>query len=296
MAGSAPDRDASGGRRRNKDKRRAEQQRLLDLGTSDHYRDTALYDFEYADRMDDVRWYRRMARERAGKRTVLELGAGTGRISCPLAADGHRVIGLDRMPEMLDGLRERAKAAKVANRVEPLEGEMTELPVADGSVAMVIAPFNGLMHLYTWDQLLACFTEVARVLEPGGTFAFDVELPDLEWLTWDPDERHAITRFIHPESGAKLVYSTNHTYDAQTQVCHVRIYYDDAPKAGQPFAPPSKPRKLVHLAHRQIFPEEIRCLVAQAGLSLDTLTGDFLGISLRRGVQSQVAVCTKPVS
>ena len=57
--------------------------------------------------------------------------------------------------------------------------------------------------------------------------------------------------------------------------------------------PPAKPKKLVHLAHRQIFPEEIRGLVAQAGLSLESLTGDFLGITLRTGVQSQVAVCTK---
>ncbi|MEM6994800.1 MAG: methyltransferase domain-containing protein [Myxococcota bacterium] len=274
-------------------KRRADNQRLLALGTSDHYEDAALYDFEYADRMDDVRWYRRIARERAGGGAILELGAGTGRITCRLAEDHRRIIALDRMQPMLDALSRRAHDAKVADRIEPVLGEMTDLPCKDASMQLVIVPFNGLMHLYTWDELLACFKEAHRVLSPGGVLAFDVELPDLEWLTWDPEERHAITRFIHPTTGAKLVYSTNHTYDAQTQICHVRIYYDDAPAAGQRFAPPAKPRKLVHLAHRQIFPEEIRCLVAQAGLSLESLTGDFLSISLRRGVQSQVAVCVR---
>ncbi len=286
----AADRDASGGRR---NKRRAEHERLLTLGTSDHYEDAELYDFEYADRMDDVRWYRRLARERAGGARVLELGAGTGRITCRLAEDGHRVVALDRMPSMLEALARRASERKVERKIEAVQGLMTDLPCEDASVGLVIAPFNGLMHLYGWDELLACFREVRRVLKPGGVFGFDVELPDLEWLTWDPHERHAITRFVHPTTGDKLVYSTNHTYDAQTQVCHVRIYYDDAPKAGEAFDPPSKPRKLVHLAHRQIFPEEIRSLVAQAGLPLESLTGDFLGISLRKGVQSQVAVCTR---
>lgn len=282
-------RDSPGAR----DRRAAKHQRLLEVGTSDHYEDAALYDFEYADRTDDVRWYRRLARERAGGSTILELGAGTGRITCRLAQDGHPLIALDRMQAMLDVLSQRAAKKKFAHAIEIVQGEMVALPCEDASVGMVIVPFNGLMHLYTWQELLTCFREARRVLKPGGVLAFDVELPDLEWLMWDPDERHAITRFIHPSTGAKLVYSTNHTYDPQTQVCQVRIYYDDAPKAGQRFAPPKKPRKLVHLAHRQIFPEEIRNLVAQAGLTLESLTGDFLGISLRRGVQSQVVVCVR---
>lgn len=275
-----------------KDKQKAAQE-LLRLGTTDHYEDAELYDFEYGDRTEDVQWYRRLARERAGGAPVLELGAGTGRIACPLANDKHRVIALDRMPAMLKVLRRRIADENLHDRIEVVQGEMTELPCADASVGMVIAPFNGLMHLYRWDELLACFKEVHRVLAPGGVFAFDVELPDLEWLTWDPDERHAVTRFDHPTTGAKLIYSTNHSYDAQTQICHVRLYYDDAPPPGARFEAPDEPRKLVHLAHRQIFPEEIRCLVTTAGLSMESLTGDFLGITVRRGVQSQVAVATK---
>ena len=274
-------------------RKRAAKEKLLDRGTSDHYRDAALYDFEYRDRTDDVRWYRRLARERVGDSKILELGAGTGRITCRLAEDGHHVVALDRMPEMLDALTERVDGSSLADRIEVIAGDMTELPVEDGSVGMVIVPFNGLMHLYTWDALLACFSEAYRVLEPDGVFAFDVELPDLAWLNWDPEARHAVTRFVHPETGDKLVYSTNHSYDPDTQVCHVRIYYDAAPAAGKRFVPPAKPKKLVHLAHRQIFPEEIRALVSQAGFTLESLTGDFIGITLRTGVQSQIVVCTK---
>lgn len=271
-------------------------ERLLRRGTDEHYRDTELYDFEYEEREEDREWYRMLVRKRAPTAPILELGAGTGRITCPLAADGYTLVALDRMSTMLAALRRRARHDGVEDSITPIEGDMRTLPLEDASMGMVLAPFNALMHLYTWTDLLACFREVVRVLVPGGTFAFDVEFPDLEWLTWDPEERHAITPFTHPRTGETLIYSTNHTYDPASQVCHVRIYYDDAPAPGRRFVPPPKPRTLVHLAHRQIFPEEARLLVSTAGLRLDSHTGDFEGVSLGPSVQSQVIVCTKPVA
>ncbi len=271
-----------------------ERQRLLHRGTEDHYVDTALYDQEYDDRDEDVEWYRSFVGERAPTTAVLELGAGTGRIACPVAQDGHRVIALDRMATMLDGLRQRAAQQGLSESIEVIEADMRELPLPDASVSVVIAPFNALMHLYTWRDLLACLREVARVLQPGGVLAFDVELPDPEWLNWDPDERHAVTPFVHPTTGERLIYSTNHRYDARTQICHVRIFYDDPPPRGRKFVAPAKPRSLVHLAHRQIYPQELELLVDTAGLILLSHTGDFRGISLGPGVQSQVVVATKP--
>ncbi len=275
-------------------RREAERERLLERGTTDHYLDTSLYDHEYADRQDDIAWYRKLAREHQPDGEILELGAGTGRITCPLADDGHRLVALDNLEPMLVALRERVHDQGLAQSIRVLQADMRELPLPDGSVPMVIGPFNALMHLYTWQDLRRCFKEVARVLAPGGVFAFDVELPDLEWLTWDPNKRHAVTPFTHPESGKRLIYSTNHRYDPHTQVCHIRIFYDDAPAPGRRFVPPARPRKLVHLAHRQIFPEEVRLLVDVAGLRLESHTGDFLGISLGPGVQSQCIVCARP--
>lgn len=266
---------------------------MLRRGTVDHYRDTALYDFEYADRDNDLLWYRELARVRAPEGPILELGAGTGRITCPLARDGYSMVALDSMQSMLGALRKRAKAEGLEGSIRTVVADMRALPLPDASVGMVISPFNALMHLYTWQDLLSCFREVARVLVPGGTFAFDVELPDLEWLTWDADERYAVTPFIHPETGARLVYSTNHRYDPGTQICHIRIYYDDAPLPGRRFVPPPQPNKLVHLAHRQMFPEELRLLVVTAGLELQSHTGDFEGVALGPGVQSQVVVARR---
>lgn len=273
-------------------RRRHEQ--LLALGTEEHYLDAALYDYEYAERTQDVRWYREIAGERAGEAPILELGAGTGRVTCPIARDGHEIIALDRMPSMLDALQKRTEGKDYAERIDLREGDMRAIPISDGESNLVLAPFNGLMHLYVWQDLLRCFREVHRVLAPGGTFAFDVQIPDLDWLLLDPEERHCVTRFVHPVTAERLVYSTNHRYDPGTQVCHIKIYYDDAPPRGRKFRPPEKPKKVVHLSHRQIWPEELRMLVANGGFDLESLTGDFNDLSLADTVDSQVVVCTKP--
>ncbi len=290
-----------------KREREARRRALLAHGSSDHYVDAELYDFEYHERLGDAMWYRGLARRTGpvtgGPRSLLELGAGTGRVTVPLLRDGHAVTALDRMRTMLDALARKLERepAELRARARLELADMRSLPFADASFELVIAPFNTLQHLYTAEDLLRCFREVARVLAPGGTFAFDVMLPDLDWLTWDPARRHALTPFAHPRTGERLLYSTNHSYDSHTQVCHIRIYYDEDTSSararlerGEVPERPTRPSDVVHLAHRQIFPEELRALLPAAGLALDRLEGDFRGLRLSEEVESMVAVCHKP--
>lgn len=265
---------------------------LLERGTTDHYVDPALYDFEYRHHVADVAWYREIANTWARGGDVLELGAGTGRITLALADDGHSMIALEPMPSMRDALLDKLRLRPRA-KVDVVDADMRAIPLGDASARLVIAPFNALMHLYTWQDLLACFCEVARVLEPDGVFALDVLMPDLEWLQLDPDKRHCVTRFTHPTTGEKLVYSTNHVYDHATQVCHVKIYYDVSPGRGR-FRATAAPKAVVHLAHRQIWPEELRALVAWAGLELVSHTGEFDGRRIDGSVETQALVARKP--
>ena len=285
---------------------------VLRRGTTEHYEDPELYDTEYADQEDDIAWYCQLADDHlsAGS-TLLELGAGTGRITIPVARHGHRIIALDRMPGMLALLRakledpdligstsvigrDHAQASAAADQVECIEGDMLDLPFADASMRVVFAPFNVLMHLYTWRDLEACFAEVFRVLAPGGVFAFDILLPDIEWLNWDPNRRHGISRFEDPQTGKKMYYSTNHTYDAATQICYINIYYDPADGVSKASLHRRKTSKVVSLAHRQIFPEEARMLLTRAGFYIEDHSGEFLGLSLNADIECQNFVCRKP--
>lgn len=97
---------------------------------------------------------------------VLDLGSGAG-IDCFLAArevgDTGRVIGVDMTPSMLE--RARASVAKygIAN-VEFRMGEIEHLPVADGSVDVVIS--NCVVNLSP--EKPQVFREAYRALKPGG--------------------------------------------------------------------------------------------------------------------------------
>src|SRR3954453_21752430 len=81
---------------------------LVDAGSREHYSDAALYDYEYRRRRADVGFYRELARKRLGDGgRILELGAGSGRVTIPLARAGHEVVAVDSNPAMLAKLRAR---------------------------------------------------------------------------------------------------------------------------------------------------------------------------------------------
>jgi SAM-dependent methyltransferase len=98
--------------------------------------------------------------------TVLDLGSGGG-FDCFLAADrvGKRgkVIGVDMTPEMMDKARDNARKGKYKN-VEFRLGEIENLPVADGTVDVVIS--NCVINLSPNKKRV--FEEAFRVLKPNG--------------------------------------------------------------------------------------------------------------------------------
>src|SRR5437762_13245766 len=64
-----------------------------------------LYDLDLTEDPGDLELYRALARRTGGP--IVELAVGSGRIAAPLAADGHRVVGVDLDPAMLDRARTR---------------------------------------------------------------------------------------------------------------------------------------------------------------------------------------------
>lgn len=92
---------------------------------------------------------------------VLDVGAGPGRYSQPLAARGYQVVHLDLSQTMLEVARRRASRAGIAG-VEFVAGSVDNLPFADASFTLVLcldAPIS-----YTLDPGRAV-AELARVAQ-----------------------------------------------------------------------------------------------------------------------------------
>ncbi|MFJ1757836.1 class I SAM-dependent methyltransferase [Kitasatospora sp. NPDC088134] len=91
---------------------------------------------------------------------VLDLGAGTGKLTAGLVAAGAQVTAVEPDPEMLAELR------RTLPGVRALAGSAEEIPLPDGSVDAVLA--GNALH---WFDLDTAGPEIARVLAPGGVLA-----------------------------------------------------------------------------------------------------------------------------
>ncbi|MBV2156791.1 class I SAM-dependent methyltransferase [Kitasatospora sp. SUK 42] len=118
---------------------------------------------------DAVRW----ALEAAPGRRVLDLGAGTGKLTATLVALGFEVVAVEPDPAMLGELRRSLPT------VRALAGSAEAVPLPDGSVDAVLS--GNAMH---WFDMAVAGPEIARVLSPGGVLAGLWNLMDdeVEWV------------------------------------------------------------------------------------------------------------------
>ncbi|MDJ1136023.1 class I SAM-dependent methyltransferase [Streptomyces iconiensis] len=89
---------------------------------------------------------------------ALDAACGTGRIAALLAGYGHRVLGVDSSPGMLDRARLRVPEGDFR------AGDLRELPVDDRAVDLAVCSL-ALTHV---PELRPVLAEFARVLQPGG--------------------------------------------------------------------------------------------------------------------------------
>ncbi|WP_436494207.1 class I SAM-dependent methyltransferase [Actinokineospora sp. HUAS TT18] len=103
-----------------------------------------------------VRW----ALEPAPGTRVLDLGAGTGKLTGTLLALGADVTAVEPDPAMLTELR------RALPTVHALPGNAEAIPLPDASVDAVLA--GNALH---WFDMAVAGPEITRVLRPGGVLA-----------------------------------------------------------------------------------------------------------------------------
>ncbi|TWP51368.1 class I SAM-dependent methyltransferase [Lentzea tibetensis] len=135
--------------------------------------------FAYAEHRPDypvaaVRWA--LEPLGTGHLDVLDLAAGTGKLSSVLIAEGHRVTAVEPNEAMLSELVRRV------HDVRALPGHAEHIPVPDGTVDAVLVG-----QAFHWFDPLKAYPEIARVLRPGGVVAglwneLDVSVPWVDEL------------------------------------------------------------------------------------------------------------------
>ena len=108
-------------------------------------------------------------------RDVLDLGAGTGKLTSRLVERGLRVVAVDPITEMLDVLRESLPDTPA------LLGSAEQIPLDDDSVDAVL-----VAQAWHWFDPERAIAEVVRVLRPGGRLGLLWNVRD-ERLGWVKD-------------------------------------------------------------------------------------------------------------
>ena len=134
----------------------------------------AFHDAECGGYGADLGLWSELARARATGAPILDLGAGSGRVALALAADGHRVLAIERDPLLAAALASRARAAGRAAAVEVLVADALDLEVAgprpDPAPALALAPMQ-FVQLFDRDDRARLLAGVAATIAPGGLFA-----------------------------------------------------------------------------------------------------------------------------
>jgi hypothetical protein len=166
----------------------------------------------------------------------------------------------------------------VRPRVTVVHGDMRDVRL-DQRFPLIIAPFNALLHLYTWQEATSFLDRVLEHLAPGGSFVFDVSVPHGEDLCRDPERRYSAPKIEHPETGQVLRYAERFEYDRLRQL--LLVWMEFTPEDGSP-------AWSVPLTHRQWFPQELDLLLARAGFGSRRYEGDFGSAPPDRHVDSLV--------
>ena len=190
----------------------------------DLYDDAELYDQLHAGYRDDLAFYRGLADDHGGP--VVELGAGSGRVTLALALAGHAVLAVEPAPAMRARGAARLAAAGCGERVTWVDADMRGLDLGV-SVPLVIAPFHALMHLPTLEDQDAALRAAYRHLGTGGVFATDVFVP--RFGADGADGAAAAVRAEHLGDGDLFLWQT---HDAANQVVVTEHRWDRVAEDG----------------------------------------------------------------
>lgn len=145
--------------------------------SSDVYQEySEFYDLYVGDRQVDLPMYKGYAAKSGTP--ILEIGAGSGRLTIPLACEGHDVVAVDISPSMLTILGEKLtkQPVDVRSRIRVVESDVCSLDLGQ-TFDLVMVPFYTFNYLLTPQVQRKALSRIRSHLTPSGRLILDVFNP-----------------------------------------------------------------------------------------------------------------------
>lgn len=150
----------------------------------------------------------------AGKRRILELGVGTGRVAIPLAARGFKVFGIDTSPKMTKRMRAKPGGEAIAVEI----GDFADLKIS-GKFSLIYVIFNTFFMLRSQDEQIRCFSSVAKHLTDDGIFVIEAFVPDQGYF----DRGQRVSASVIENDRVQLDTAMHDRAKQTTRAAHVLI-------------------------------------------------------------------------
>ena len=172
--------------------------------------DALMADAEYLKRSEYLD--RCLKRDKMPVETILDLGCGTGTISCLMARMGYQVLAADASVEMLT--EAMMKSSSMEHPPMFLHQSMEKLRLGR-EVDGVISTIDAINYLTRERDVRETFKRVYRSLRPGGQFIFDINSPakframDGQLYTDETEESYCVWRTFFSERTKICTYQVD---------------------------------------------------------------------------------------
>lgn len=148
-----------------------------------------------------------------GSGVAVDLGAGCGFQSIPLAKAGYSVTAIDLDDKLLNELKSNSGNLKIT----PIQGDLIDFDkFVKSGVELIICMTDTILHLESKENVSSLFSKVFNALEPEGKFI--ITFRDLTYELTDMD------RFLPVKSDENIIFTCFLEYAAETVKVHDIVY------------------------------------------------------------------------
>lgn len=129
-----------------------------------------LYNLLYQDVKEDINLYRTLLKD---YNEIVEYGAGTGRITIPLAMEGKKIIAIDNEINMLMELQTKIKELNLEKQVKIVNADMITY-TQDKKVNCVIMPLTVFNYIIDEEKQDECLANIHKYLNKNGILIIEL--------------------------------------------------------------------------------------------------------------------------
>lgn len=245
------------------------------------------YESDYGNYKDDLQLILELASSSGN--SVLEVGAGTGRVAIPLARAGLEVTAVEKSWGMQEIFEQKiaAEDPSVRSRLKIIKGELSTASF-DRRFNFAVLAFNFMQLATSRAERLSLLSQLRHALVNRGKLYIEVSMPHPDYTTPGKTGRRYAKTFYDRGRRLWAVLFQSHEYNPASQELTLEFAYLYLRNDGTA----DRVTRFARLS--VLYPVELEGLLDEAGFAVEKLWGGFDKSALSNESQRMIVLAVKP--